>query len=271
MIELRTLVARLHPLCRGALEHAAERCVRQTHFDVEVEHLLAELVELPERDLARTLRAYGIEPARVQGELARADIEGLRRGNPRTLALSRRVIEALTAAWSVTSLELGLATVRSAAMLKALLDDDGLRGLAVAAAPSLAGLPRGRLRDDLPAIMRGSAEDDVARVGDRAARCRLSPITPSTSPPTPGRPDRSILGRDLEIRQVIDILTRRRQNNPILVGEAGVGKTAIVEGLALRDRGRRGAPACASRAARPRPGLSRPAPASRASSRSGSG
>ena len=235
MIELKSLVGRLHPLCRAALERAAERCLRQTHFDIELEHLLVELVELPDADLARALRAYGIDPARVQGELARA-LEGLRRGNARTPALSRRVIEALTAAWSVTSLELGLATVRSGALLKALLDDESLRGLVIAAAPSLAGVPRARLRDDLAAIMRDSAEDDGA--GGTARPGRATPALDAytvdlTAEAAAGRLD-PVSGREPEIRQVVDVLLRRRQNNPILVGDAGVGKTAIVEGFAIK-------------------------------------
>ena len=235
MIELRSLVARLHPLCRGALERAAERCVRQTHFDIELEHLLAELVEIPESDLARALRAFGIEPSRIRDELARTG-EGLRRGNSRTPALSRRVVEALSAAWSLTSLELGVAVVRSGAILAAALEDDSLRGLLVAAAPSLAAVPRVRLREELPAIMRGSAEDDGTV--DRAAEARSSRALDAytvdlTAEAAAGRID-PISGRESEIRQLVDVLLRRRQNNPILVGDAGVGKTAIVEGLALR-------------------------------------
>ena len=235
MIELRSLISRLHPLCRGALERAAERCLRQTHFDVELEHLLAELVELADCDLARALRAFAIEPARVRDELARSS-EGLRRGNSRTPNLSGRVVDTLSAAWSLTSLELGGSVVRSGAILAAALEDDTLRSLVVAAAPSLATVPRARLREELPAIMLGSAEDDGrAEQGPSARRSQaLDAYTIDlTAEAAAGRID-PISGRDPEIRQIVDVLLRRRQNNPILVGDAGVGKTAIVEGLALR-------------------------------------
>ena len=235
MIELKSLVGRLHPSCRAALERAAQHCMRQTHFDVELEHLLVELAELPQSDLARALRAYAIEPARVRGELTRT-LEGFRRGSARTPGLSRRIVEALTAAWSVTSLELGLATIRSGALLKALLDDESLRGLVIAAAPSLAGVPRARLKDDLASIMQGSAEDNGVRAPTQPGRATpaLDAYTVDlTAEAAAGRLD-PVTGRDAEIRQIVDVLLRRRQNNPILVGDAGVGKTAVVEGFAIR-------------------------------------
>ena len=235
MIELKSLVGRLHPSCRAALEPAAQHSMRETHLDVELEHLLVELAELPQSDLARALRAYAIEPARVRGELTRT-LEGFRRGSARTPGLSRRIVEALTAAWSVTSLELGLATIRSGALLKALLDDESLRGLVIAAAPSLAGVPRARLKDDLASIMQGSAEDDGVRGPTQPGRATpaLDAYTVDlTAEAAAGRLD-PVTGRDAEIRQIVDVLLRRRQNNPILVGDAGVGKTAVVEGFAIR-------------------------------------
>ena len=140
----------------------------------------------------------------------------------------------------ISTLHLGDTVIRSGALLLALLDS-GLRGLAADFSPSLAKLSRERLRADLREVIAGSGEDARAKSPAAGAPTGGSRSTEAldlythdlTAQARAGRID-PIFGRDMEIRQIVDILTRRRQNNPILTGEAGVGKTAVVEGLALR-------------------------------------
>src|SRR5580658_163930 len=236
MADLKTLIGKLNPICRRALEKAAERCHGQTQFAVEIEHLLLALAETPDSDLVRACSAYGVASDRLAAQLTQA-IDGFKRGNGRTPSLSAPLGDLLAAAWSVASLELGLGAIRSGALLTALLETDALRTPSFEAAPLLALIPRGQLAEDLPALIRGGAEDGpgaAPRAAGNAATPGLDAYTLDlTAEARAGRID-PIIGREAEIRQIIDILMRRRQNNPILTGDAGVGKTAIVEGFAQR-------------------------------------
>jgi len=259
MSSIATLIARLNPLTKRAMEGAAQLCLAQTHYAVEVEHLLLKLVERGEGDLAPVLRYYGVDAGALQKELTTA-LDRLKRGNSRTPAFSDHVVRLLQSAWLVSSLELGASQVRSGAILKALLEDDGLRGLLLEPVPLLARIPRGRLAEDLKELVRGTAEDGgSAGAAPTPAPTRQASMSTASAPtapkgvklasgPTPGldaytidltaqaRAGKSdpVVGRDPEIRQLVDVLMRRRQNNPILTGDPGVGKTAVVEGFAQR-------------------------------------
>jgi type VI secretion system protein VasG len=257
-LDLKSLIDKLSPLCRRALEEAAGLCVSRTHYNVEIEHLLAKLLALPEgqdTDLRRALRQYEIDrsllASQVEEALGRFDT-----GNSRTPAFSPQILQLFREAWLATSLQLKSPAVRTGSLLLALLDHDLLRGVAVQSVPALGKIPRDHLRENARELFRGSVED----VGAAKTPAAAAPLKAAPSPESPGEeasdePSATpaldqftidlttrarageidpIRGRDAEIRQVIDILSRRRQNNPILVGEAGVGKTAVVEGLALR-------------------------------------
>jgi type VI secretion system protein VasG len=250
MSTLATLIARLNPSTKRALEGAAQLCLAQTHFAVEVEHLLLKLVEQGDGDLPPILRYYEIDTGALQAQLT-ATLDRLKRGNSRTPAFSDHIVRLLQSAWLVSSLDLSAPLVRSGAILKALLDDDALRGLLLEPVPLLAKIPRGRLADDLPELIKGSAEDVPglgAALPNTSPKGTNNPILSTTAQPSPaldaytidltaqaraGKSD-PVVGRDGEIRQLIDVLMRRRQNNPILTGDPGVGKTAVVEGLAQR-------------------------------------
>ncbi|HEV2146468.1 MAG TPA: hypothetical protein VGR37_03540, partial [Longimicrobiaceae bacterium] len=153
----RALIEKLNPACRKALERAASVCVRQTHYGVEVEHLLAELLEAPAGDLHLLLRRYEVDASAPLAELAAAT-EGFRRGNGRTPAFSPHLLRLLERGWLVSSLHLGEGAVRSGALLLALLDDDVLRAAALEAAPSLGRIPRDALREHVRDLLRDSAE-----------------------------------------------------------------------------------------------------------------
>jgi type VI secretion system protein VasG len=219
--------------------------VGQTHYNVEVEHLLLKLLDLPATDLAPVLRYYAVDPGELTRQLNQA-MERFDRGNSRTPAMSPQILRLLREGWSLSTLHLEAPAIRSGALLLALYEDDALRTTIHESCPVLARIPRESLRETLRDLIRDSAEETQAPTGaPTGSKVAAEPAAPKgttaldkytldlTADARAGRID-PIRGRDLEIRQVVDILTRRRQNNPILVGEAGVGKTAIAEGFALR-------------------------------------
>lgn len=243
---LKALIARLNPTSRGALEAAAGLCLSRTNYDVEIEHLLLKLIESPDSDCARIFRRFEVDPSRVARDLTRA-IDRLKTGNARTPALSPRLPHVFEQAWSLGSIDYGASSVRSGFILLALLADPDSARLVRDLSPELKKISVETLQKELPAIVSGSSEDReagevAAFAGEGAAPgARPDSKTPAldqftidlTARARAGEID-PVLCRDFEIRQVVDILTRRRQNNPILTGEAGVGKTAVVEGFALK-------------------------------------
>jgi type VI secretion system protein VasG len=245
-IDLKTLVGRLGEVCKRQLEAAAGLTLSRSHYNVEIEHVLLKLVEQGGSDVAVILRRSGVDAGRVVAELTRA-LDRLRTGNARAPSLSPDIVEWLKQAWLLASLEAGAARIRSAHLLAALLADEGLGRTLRDSAPTLAqGVKAEAIRGNLAALTEGSEEAAQAEALASAPAGALpsgeaprggGPLdqfcTDLTAQAKRGRID-PILGRDSEIRQVIDILTRRRQNNPILTGEPGVGKTAVAEGLALR-------------------------------------
>ncbi|MFN2531634.1 MAG: type VI secretion system ATPase TssH [Pyrinomonadaceae bacterium] len=244
-VNLKSLIGRLNETCRGALEGAAGLCLSKTNYDVEPEHLLLKLVDAPDTDISRIFRQFEINPSRITKDLTQS-LERLKTGNTRTPALSPRLPEWIEQAWLIGSVDYSAAEVRSGYMLIALLENQQLSRLAREVSKEFAAISLESLKKDLPNITNGSAEDRTATMlGESAPADGTKPAAPGktkaldqftidlTAKARAGQID-PVLGRDFEIRQVVDILTRRRQNNPILTGEAGVGKTAVVEGFALR-------------------------------------
>jgi type VI secretion system protein VasG len=244
--ELRVLIGKLNPICKRALETAAALCVSQTHYNVEVEHLLLKLLDLPATDVGPVFRYYKIEVNDLIRQLTQA-VEKFDRGNSRTPAMSPHVLLLLREAWSLSTLHLDAEAIRSGALLLALYENDTLRTVIHESCPLLAKIPRESLREGLRDLIRESGEETAGPSapgqGEYTAQAKEAAEGPTTAldkytidltaEARAGKID-PIRGRDSEIRQVIDILTRRRQNNPILVGDAGVGKTAVAEGFALR-------------------------------------
>jgi type VI secretion system protein VasG len=256
-IDIRTLLGKLNPECKRAMTVAAELCVKQTHFNVDLEHFLLQLFEGPSPDIVRIAERFAIDPSVVAGQLQQS-MERFKRGNGRTPALSPHFVPLFQEAWLLSSMLLGQQLVRSGTVLLALLEVDSLRGQLLETAPALLEIPRETLRNELAGLLSLSSED--AKGGAAAAAPAAMPATGATgaSGQMPAMPSRGsatpsldqftiditaqakagkmdpIRGRDDEIRQIVDILLRRRQNNPILTGEAGVGKTAVVEGFAQR-------------------------------------
>ncbi len=241
--DIRSLLQRLNPVCTKALEGAVGFCVSRSHYEVRWEHMLAELVDYQGNDVQLILHHYGIDIAYVKKAL-KADLESLRSGNTGKPSFSPPLLEAIEQAWMLSSLNYGLPHITSGALFVAALEKSKLTTAAYA--ETLRDIDVDTLKKDLMKIVAASAEytgSGAAVPGKAPAAGSITPeasvevlrqfCTNFTEEARAGKID-PILGRDDEIRQALDILNRRRKNNPILVGEAGVGKTAIVEGIALR-------------------------------------
>ena len=249
---LKSLVGKLNATCRRGLEGAAGLCMSRTNYNVELEHWLLKLLEAPNTDLPRILKHYNIDPSRLNRELTKA-MEGFKTGNGRSPELSIDITDAMREAWSLTSLEYGAGRIRTGYLLAGILTDRTLGTRVRNASPELNKIAPEQFQKDVAALARATSEDAEevsdsggsggapAATAEGGQAVRPGSKTPSLDQFTQNLTERAkagqidpVIGRDFEIRQVIDILTRRRQNNPILTGEAGVGKTAVVEGFALR-------------------------------------
>ncbi len=244
--KIKALLDRLNDHCAETLDAAAGFASGRTHYEVSIEHMLIKFLEDGSGDLARIFRAFNIDAdALWQGMLQH--LAKNRSGNSGKPSFSPFMLQWFEQAWINTSLHYGYDRIRSGVLFDALLEmTDRLPGGHFA---QLDGISQETLRREFKAITEGSVESigaampaapsvqtghpgasisptpDGGALGqftiDVTARARAGEIDP-------------VFGRDNEIRQMVDILSRRRKNNPILVGEPGVGKTALVEGLALR-------------------------------------
>jgi type VI secretion system protein VasG len=245
---MKDYVSRLNPTCYKALDNALGLAVSRTNSSVELEHWLLKLCEITDGDIPKIARAFEMDLSRAMREITAA-IERFKTGSGRTPALSDDIIGAIKAAWVPATIELGLSRIRSGALLAGILGDDKLGPQLKEETNQFAKINLETLIKEFHKIVSGSredAEESVAATTSAAGAPEPGRVTAGSKTPNldqycndltaaakAGKMD-PVLGRDFEIRQVIDILTRRRQNNPIMVGEAGVGKTAVVEGFALR-------------------------------------
>jgi len=250
-VNLRGLIAKLNAPSRSGIEAAAGLCLSRTNYDVEIEHFLVKLMDATDSDISAILTHFGVNRSRLADDLARA-LDRLKSGNARTPSLSPSLVNVLSEAWLLGSVEYGAPRVRTGHCLLALVTVPELSRMAYEISAELEKVVTEVLKKDFVTITAPSAEA-AAEIGS------IDSMASSASASTGGAPAKAggrtpnldqytvdmtanaragkidpVLGRDFEVRQVVDILTRRRQNNPILVGEAGVGKTAVVEGFARR-------------------------------------
>ena len=242
-LNLKALIGKLNDPARSALEGAAGLCLSRTHYDVEIEHYLTKLLDSTSGDFAAIIKHFEIDKSRLTADLARS-LDKLKSGNARTPAISPTVLKMLTTAWTIGSIDFNAGQVRTGFTILALVSDEELSRLVNDVSREFQKINADALRKDLLGIVALSSETTTTAAAAAAPGDAAKPAggkTPNldqytvdlTGNARKGKID-PVLGRDAEIRQVIDILTRRRQNNPILTGEAGVGKTAVVEGFALR-------------------------------------
>ena len=237
-VDIKSLLERLNPYCTRCLEAAAGHCVSRTHYEVTVEHLVSKLLENIQSDLSLILRQFDIDPGRLQKAIGQS-LEEFKTGNAAKPVFSPLLMDLFQEAWLVASIDFGENRIRSGALLMAFLNRP-TQFAAGSYADLLSTISRDALKSQFWDIVKGSIEKPEARIetvhdedvprdatalgrfcDDFTAKAKAGGIDP-------------VFGRDREIRQMVDILARRRKNNPIVVGEAGVGKTAVVEGLALR-------------------------------------
>jgi type VI secretion system protein VasG len=242
---LRAVIGKLNDTTRGALEGAAGLCMSRTHYDIEIEHFLMKLLDATGSDLAFILRHFGIDKSKLAAELTRS-LDKLKTGNARNPAMSPSVLQMLREAWVVGSLDFAAGNVRTGYCILALASVDELTRIIHGASKEFQKITAESLKKDFATIVSESVEEaqEAAPAGSGEVTEGKRPSggkTPHLDQYTVNLTENArngkidpVLGRDFEIRQVVDILTRRRQNNPILVGEAGVGKTAVAEGFALK-------------------------------------
>ena len=249
-ISRATLFGKLNPLMFKAAEGAVTFCKLRGNPHVELVHWLFQIVNLPDSDLHRILRHFDVDSARLVRDLQNV-LERLPRGASTIEDFAEHLPYAVKEGWMYATLLFGESQVRSGYLVVGLLKNERLRDVLTRISREFDKIKIEALTEDFARIVKGSPEDGQtasdgfaagtpgeassaippAAMGkqealrrfasDLTARARAGAIDPVTS-------------RDEEIRQVIDILMRRRQNNPILTGEAGVGKTAVAEGFALR-------------------------------------
>lgn len=243
-LNLKALVGKLNGTTRNALEAAAGLCLSRTHYDVEIEHYLLKLADAAGSDFGLIQRHFGVDKSRFAAELTRS-LDKLKSGNARNPAFSPSLVDMFREGWLIGSLEFGAGRIRSGFTILALAANEELARLMRDVSREFQKIEAEKLRREFGAIVAGSNEETAAATPEAAGAPRpAGGKTPNldqytvnlTANARQGRID-PVLGRDFEIRQIIDILTRRRQNNPILTGEAGVGKTAVVEGFARRIAG----------------------------------
>ncbi|GJC07460.1 ClpV1 family T6SS ATPase [Aeromonas hydrophila] len=238
-IELPVLVERLNPICRHMLEEAAALCVNHQGAEIRIEHLLLKMLETPLSDVRQILKVAEVEVEELKTLLQPSAADnGYGQGYP---SFSPMLVEWLQDSWLLASAELQHAQLRSGVMLLVLLMTPQ-RYLPGSVTRLLAKVNRELLRQQFDEWVKESAETQVTVIsGGKTAQAAL-PADASllarftvnvTEQARQGSLD-PVLCRDHEIDLMIDILSRRRKNNPIVVGEAGVGKSALIEGLALR-------------------------------------
>ncbi|KHS77180.1 type VI secretion system ATPase TssH [Pectobacterium brasiliense] len=235
-IELPTLVERLNPVCRHMLEEAAALCIQHQGAEIRIEHLLLKMLETPLCDVRQILKRAGVDADELSSLLLPSSMDKeFDAGYP---SFSPLLVEWLQDSWLLASAEFQHSRLRSGILLLVLLLTPN-RYVAGAVSRPLAQINRELLRQQFDEWVKDSVETEVAVQSATAeqaaaANTQLSRYTQNvTESARQGQLD-PVLCRDHEIDLMIDILSRRRKNNPIVVGEAGVGKSALIEGLALR-------------------------------------
>ena len=250
MNNLKILITKLSTTTRTALEKSANFCITQQNYEIEIEHLFYELLNQDQKnDLIILLEKYKISKDGLLDDI-KETISQLPKGNSRTPIFAKSIVRLLEQAWLLASAEKN-PVIRSGHLLVALLTAPDLYQIAIRASSLFDLFPIDTMKHKFLDICVKSAEqqsetDNVqSQNGEQASTDGNSetaaPKTPALDQYTINLTEKAlkggidpVIGREFEIRLMLDILMRRRQNNPILTGEPGVGKTAVVEGLALK-------------------------------------
>ncbi len=241
-VDMKGLIDKLNGFCVQVLNTAAGMAVNREHYEVTFEHFLLALLEEKQSDLSLMTAGSGTDTGTIQREVQRT-LSQFRNGNTGRPVFSPTLQDILEAAWLVSSVDLGCRSVRSAGVLLAFLKRPGFYAQGDYTA-LFRSLDADTLKKDFASLTKDSCENSAEEAAGTATVAQ-GPDGASgqgfierfcedfTAKARAGKVD-PVFGRDQEIRQMVAILARRRKNNPILVGEPGVGKTAVMEGLALR-------------------------------------
>lgn len=236
-IKRKELVGKLNPLCLKSFSDAASAAKARGNPYVELAHFVQALASEPLGDLGILLTSAGVDQGKLDADLVRA-LDALPAGASAVEEFSDHLFLAIREAWTLGQLDYGDEAVRSAYLVLAMLKTGVLEGLLLRISLEFDKLDAAAMADHLDDLLADSIEGSTPE----PARKKTAPggqsaleqyATNMTAEARDGKMD-PVIGRDPEIRQMVDILMRRRQNNPILTGEAGVGKTAVVEGFAQR-------------------------------------
>ncbi|MBL8473004.1 MAG: type VI secretion system ATPase TssH [Rhodocyclaceae bacterium] len=247
------LFGKLNSLGYKAVEGATVFCKLRGNPYVELAHWFTQIMQTQDSDLHRIVRHFGLDAARIAADFTTV-LDGLPRGHTSISDFSEHIENAIERGWVYGTLLFGERAVRSGHLVVACLKTHSLRTPFLALSKEFQKIKPEALADDFSKIVSGSPEDLlVARDGfDVGGGAEPGEASGAMAPAQMGKQEAlrkfsvdltekarngeidPVLGRDEEIRQIVDILMRRRQNNPILTGEAGVGKTAVVEGFAAR-------------------------------------
>ena len=239
-VDIKSLLMRLNDYSAAAMQAAAGLCVSRTHYEITIEHFIAKLFDNPNSDWPLAFARLKIDAAKVVRAIE-ATLEDFKTGNAAKPVFSPLLLELIQDAWLISSIDLEEKKVRSGAILLAFLSKPTFFASG-RYSDLIKSISRDALANDFWTITKGSIEIDRTQVKEAAADEPAGKeggtfidkyCTDFTDKAARGEID-PVFGRDSEIRQMIDILGRRRKNNPICVGEPGVGKTAVVEGMALR-------------------------------------
>ena len=251
-IKRSILFGKLNTMAYKALEGATIFCKMRGNPYVEFAHWVHQLLQVADSDLNRILKHFSVDASRCAGDIVAA-LDRLPRGATAISDFSPHLEDVVERAWVFGSLLFNEPKVRTGHLIVGIMKTPTLRNLFISLSPEFTKIKVEALTDEFSKIVAGSQEENLA-AADRAGAAGAAPgeASGAMAPAQMGKQEAlgrysvdltekarkgeidPILGRDEEIRQVVDILMRRRQNNPILTGEAGVGKTAVVEGFALR-------------------------------------
>lgn len=239
-VDLKGLISRLNNFCTNQLQAAAGLCMNRAHYEITFEHIFLKSLEDINSDCSLIIKYFNLDSGRVIKSLEDV-LEDLKTGNTGKPVFSPILIELLQEAWLVSSIDMDEKRIRSGTILLAFLNRPTFYASG-RYADLLKSINRETLITDFWTITKNSAETKIAEKEPVGAVSEQSKggdgfigkfCNDFTKKAKEGKID-PVFGRDNEIRQIIDILARRRKNNPICVGEPGVGKTAVIEGLALR-------------------------------------
>ncbi len=249
LVDAKSIIKRLTRTCTAALESAVVQCVNSRQYEVTCEHVFAALLDNPDSDIAFLAMHYDLDPAGLKTTLQKS-IDTLRTGNSGKPNFSPALLEWMQDAFTVGAMDYGYGRVRSG-MLFLRMAEQGSKYSTSGISMQLAGIPKDELKKNFAKICSGSKEDaDAGSMGGGPGSAGEGGKLPKgssldaesalarfcvdfTGKARSGEID-PVFGREREIRNMIDILARRRKNSPIVIGEAGVGKTALIEGLALK-------------------------------------